>query len=247
MSDEVKMVAAVCTQCGGELQVDPDKEKAVCPFCGTSFLVEKAVNNYNVQHATIEHADNVNIDMKGTVDSVLGFVGQQMAESREDRRERKKQEAEESRALIKNFFRFGMPLMFAMIVIIMVLQAVLPDKGTDKSPSGEGTAIEGELYSEIENGILYLTIGETGDHAYEFDEADSYRTYLSDHSDAGEDTFSIMAEEDYTGEGYAVLIKSGFAESDPGGYYVIRVDMDNGNIENVLDTDFVKELSDYDF
>ena len=30
----VKMVPAICTQCGGTVEVDKDKETATCPFCG---------------------------------------------------------------------------------------------------------------------------------------------------------------------------------------------------------------------
>ena len=41
------LVAAKCTQCGAELQVDNSKDAAVCQFCNTPFIVEKAINNYN--------------------------------------------------------------------------------------------------------------------------------------------------------------------------------------------------------
>lgn len=40
-------VAAKCTQCGGSLQVDDSKEAGICPFCGTAFITEKVINNYN--------------------------------------------------------------------------------------------------------------------------------------------------------------------------------------------------------
>ena len=59
MSEAVKMVPACCTHCGGSLEVDPSQERAECPYCGSSFIVDKAVNNYNVENARIEHADNV--------------------------------------------------------------------------------------------------------------------------------------------------------------------------------------------
>ena len=90
MADNVKIVPASCTQCGGTVEVDKGSDTAICPFCGTSFIVEKAINNYNVQNATIEHADNVNIDMTGSVKTVLDFVGDQMKESRAERREARK-------------------------------------------------------------------------------------------------------------------------------------------------------------
>ena len=89
---EVKMVPAVCTQCGGALEVDPSRETGVCPFCGSTYVIEKAINQYNVQHAKIEHADNVNIDMTGAVHSVLDFVGKQMEEGREARKEERREE-----------------------------------------------------------------------------------------------------------------------------------------------------------
>jgi len=50
-------VPAKCTQCGASLQVDSTKEAAICQFCGTPFIVEKAINNYTV-HNTI-HAGTV--------------------------------------------------------------------------------------------------------------------------------------------------------------------------------------------
>lgn len=40
-------VAAKCTQCGGSLQVDDSKDAGICPFCGTAFVTEKVIKNYN--------------------------------------------------------------------------------------------------------------------------------------------------------------------------------------------------------
>ena len=94
MDNNVKMVPAVCTQCGGTVEVDKTKEEAKCPFCGTSFVIEKAINNYNVKYATIEHADNVNIDVTGAVKEVLDFAGTQMSESRKVRSEQRKIDSE---------------------------------------------------------------------------------------------------------------------------------------------------------
>ncbi|MGI6249738.1 MAG: hypothetical protein ACOYJX_10170 [Acutalibacteraceae bacterium] len=41
-------VLAKCTNCGANLEVDASKEAAVCPSCGSAFVVEKAINNYTV-------------------------------------------------------------------------------------------------------------------------------------------------------------------------------------------------------
>lgn len=45
----MSIVAAKCPQCGANLQVDNSKEAGICPSCGTPFITEKAVNNYQVQ------------------------------------------------------------------------------------------------------------------------------------------------------------------------------------------------------
>ena len=52
-------VAAKCTQCGANIEVDDTKEAGICKYCGTAFVTEKAINNYvinnnyNIQNANI--------------------------------------------------------------------------------------------------------------------------------------------------------------------------------------------------
>ena len=120
MTENVKIVPATCTQCGGTVHVDPSNTEAKCPFCGTSFVVEKAINNYNIQHATIDHADNVNIDMTGSVKSVLDFFGEQMSEGREIKKEIKKAEAEKDRMITQGFLKMFGIMMAAMMVFGLV-------------------------------------------------------------------------------------------------------------------------------
>lgn len=64
------LVAAKCTQCGAELQVDNSKDAAVCKYCGTPFIVEKAINNYNTYVTQNFQGANVIIQGK-TVESIL--------------------------------------------------------------------------------------------------------------------------------------------------------------------------------
>lgn len=42
------LVVARCTQCGANIEVDDTKEVGICKCCGTAFVTEKAINNYNV-------------------------------------------------------------------------------------------------------------------------------------------------------------------------------------------------------
>lgn len=51
------LISAKCTNCGANLEVDKTKDAAICPFCGSAYVVEKAINNYyttnNIQAASI--------------------------------------------------------------------------------------------------------------------------------------------------------------------------------------------------
>lgn len=40
-------VSAKCTNCGANLEVDNTKDAAVCPYCNTPYVIEKAVNYFN--------------------------------------------------------------------------------------------------------------------------------------------------------------------------------------------------------
>ena len=52
-------VQAKCINCGATLAVDDAKDAAICPFCNTPYIVEKAINYYNTaNHIT---ADVVNV------------------------------------------------------------------------------------------------------------------------------------------------------------------------------------------
>ncbi|MBR4484416.1 MAG: hypothetical protein IKO97_04345 [Erysipelotrichaceae bacterium] len=118
---KIKLVPAVCTQCGAALEVDPSQEAAVCKFCNTPFIVEKAINNYTVQHANIEHADNVTIDLKGSVNSVLDFAGKQLEKSREASRERRRLEHEESKVMMATMWKWMGIMMVAMMIIWAIM------------------------------------------------------------------------------------------------------------------------------
>jgi predicted RNA-binding Zn-ribbon protein involved in translation (DUF1610 family) len=163
MSENVKIVPASCTQCGGSVEVDPNSEKATCPFCGTAFIVEKAINNYNVQHATIEHADNVNIDMSGTVKTVLDFVGDQMKEGREERKEQRKLDAEKDKIMTRGMLKiFG--IMFAAMFVFAII-AFIYFQVTDKGTEGETVYSNNRGWSVSYDDSLF-DVKENGDEAF---------------------------------------------------------------------------------
>lgn len=54
------LVKAQCTNCNAMLEVDSLKDAAICPHCGTPYIVEKAIQQFNInntnyiQNATVE-------------------------------------------------------------------------------------------------------------------------------------------------------------------------------------------------
>ena len=57
------LVAAMRTQCGGVLDIDSSKDAAVCPFCATPFITEKAIHNYTTHNQNNFQIQNANIQM----------------------------------------------------------------------------------------------------------------------------------------------------------------------------------------
>ncbi len=68
-------VKAQCTSCGAALDVDPSKDAAVCPYCNTPYVVEKAINKYNVNITNNINAQTVNIfNQKDDFEIVAGVL-----------------------------------------------------------------------------------------------------------------------------------------------------------------------------
>lgn len=45
----MSLVTAKCTQYGGNIGVDDTKEAGICKYCGTAFITEKVISNYNIR------------------------------------------------------------------------------------------------------------------------------------------------------------------------------------------------------
>ncbi|MDE5802320.1 MAG: hypothetical protein K2I22_05310 [Lachnospiraceae bacterium] len=55
------LVAARCTQCGANIEVDDTKEAGICKFCGTAFITEKAITSYNTYVTNNFAGANINV------------------------------------------------------------------------------------------------------------------------------------------------------------------------------------------
>ena len=66
------LIPAKCTKCGSNLEVDPTQETAVCPYCNTAYITEKAINHYNTNNITnigTLHADVVQLSDQNSVEN----------------------------------------------------------------------------------------------------------------------------------------------------------------------------------
>lgn len=59
------LVAAKCTQCGANIEVDDTKEAGICKYCGTAFITEKAITNYNAYITNNNNFAGANINIVG--------------------------------------------------------------------------------------------------------------------------------------------------------------------------------------
>lgn len=66
----MSFVAAKCTQCGANIKVDDTKDAGICEFCGTAYVTEKAINNYNTFITNNYAGAHINI-VKGDVDNLV--------------------------------------------------------------------------------------------------------------------------------------------------------------------------------
>ena len=64
-------VKANCTNCNGTLKVDSTKDAWICEYCGSPFIVDKAINNYNITNNNTIHANTVNIYGGNSEDFVI--------------------------------------------------------------------------------------------------------------------------------------------------------------------------------
>ena len=72
------LVNAKCTNCGANLNIDNSKEAAICDHCGSAFIVEKAIQNYNITNNNNVYANVVNLynynDNKKSIEQYIKII-----------------------------------------------------------------------------------------------------------------------------------------------------------------------------
>ena len=81
IDQSTKLVPGTCTNCGSSLQVDPSLQAAICPACGTPYIVQQAINNFNVNSSGNINIENAVINIPGSsaenyVKRAIGFEQQ---------------------------------------------------------------------------------------------------------------------------------------------------------------------------
>ena len=65
IDQSAKLVPGTCTNCGASLQVDPNLQAAICPACGTPYIVQQAINNFNIHSSGNISIENAVINIPG--------------------------------------------------------------------------------------------------------------------------------------------------------------------------------------
>ncbi|MDE6797376.1 MAG: leucine-rich repeat domain-containing protein, partial [Ruminococcus sp.] len=78
-------VEAKCPNCRAVLSVDNTKNSWICNYCNTPFIVEKAINNYNIKNYNNITANTVNVYGGKESDFVIkgGVLKEYIGESRD--------------------------------------------------------------------------------------------------------------------------------------------------------------------
>ena len=56
----MSLVLAKCTNCGANIEVDPVTEAGICQHCGSAYITQKAIVNYNT--SVINNNTEIHID-----------------------------------------------------------------------------------------------------------------------------------------------------------------------------------------
>ena len=69
----MSIVPAKCTSCGANLTVDSSKDAAICEYCNTPYIVEKAINNFHLSGKTNISINSATLNIQGlpSIDNLL--------------------------------------------------------------------------------------------------------------------------------------------------------------------------------
>ena len=76
------LVPAKCTNCGAVLNIDDSRESFICRYCGSPFIVEKAISNYNTTNNVTNNIHAQVVNMYGDTFDDYEIVGGRLVKYR---------------------------------------------------------------------------------------------------------------------------------------------------------------------
>ena len=152
-SKVINLTPAICTQCGATIEVDPRQEAAVCKFCGTPFIVEKAIIDYNIQNMSVKHVDSINVVKTNPLDSILKFADKQISRRADEKRkieEEARLQRERTNAFLKKYWWAIAALFIASFIFLSLGAANESKNSAGKIVIGYSSSdLVGENYEEV--------------------------------------------------------------------------------------------------
>ena len=68
------LVAAKCTGCGANIEVDVTKDAGICKYCGTAFVTEKAITNYNTYVTNNNNFAGAHVTIQGDSENIEKLI-----------------------------------------------------------------------------------------------------------------------------------------------------------------------------
>lgn len=139
----IKMGAQKCESCGGNLEIDLDKRRAVCPYCRTEYIIEE--------------------EKKTAVESVIGFIEKQQ-KMKQDKEEAEAKKREEARIKQKEDFEKNKRtyliggICFALVISIICIVGIISENAEKKKNLKAGKIevpasyedLKGKNYEDVE-------------------------------------------------------------------------------------------------
>lgn len=203
---DTKLVPAVCPHCGGKIQVNPDSEAAVCEYCETPFIVEKAVNEYQVLNQEIHnHNESTTvINKRGVVGSVLDYMENKQIRREEQTKKEIEYQRQEMERLQreereeKEYKRKIVPWVLGWIFCFPIPLMIIIGRNSEMTDKMKRTIIIAGWAAYI----LMLIIGNIGNHRtqsnvphYDPEVARSYSDMASNYAEEAKERASSIQEE----------------------------------------------------
>ena len=160
----MKFISMRCTNCGAELDIDPDRKQVFCSYCGTKLIIDDEVI----------HITNRIVDEARLKEAEVRMKELEYAHEREIREETLRQEQKKSFrialivyiiALIATYNITPWRPLFVLVLIFGTIVLVLMRSG-DRKSIGSGSRYECSPKSKIAALVICIFLGEFGGHYF---------------------------------------------------------------------------------